>query len=380
MSFIQSVFSAAKITRLKNTTSLQANSLIHMCAVAHQCNSVRELIFSPLLHFKERCTAPFRRAVQQKPLVSLCAPVYGTEGLVGRFLDTVLRQEDAPLFETIIVNDGSPGTKELERIIKTYAKRFKEQGLPLMFLEHGKNLGLVEARRTAVNAASGEYLTFADSDDELPSGALRILYDAACASGADIVHGKAEVFGTEGEPEARIASFTRKAQNVYGGTLTGGEILREFIVENTYSGFVWGKFFKTDLIQKAYAEIPFTYCTMAEDVLASFFIALHAGTYLGINDIVYNYRINTGVTSRKEITNLAEWQKVCSTSSVFTIILSYLDEHPSIGSEICEAVRELGRGYYVDNLKQLEACVVPALQAEARALLDEWWGMPQATE
>ena len=318
--------------------------------------------------------APFGRAGQQKPLVSLCVPVYGTERLVGRFLDSVLRQAEAPLFETIVVNDGSPGTKELERIIKVYAKRFKAQGLPFVFLEHGKNLGLVEARRTAVQAASGEYIAFADSDDELPPAALRILYDASCVSGADIVHGKAAVFGTEGEPEARIETFAQKAAHVYFGTLTGDAIMHGFLIEHLYSDFLWGKLFKTSLVQKAFAEIPFTYCTMAEDVLTFFFIALHAGTYIGIPETVYNYRINTGVTSRKEITELAEWEKVCSAASVFTIILSYLDEHPAIGSEIRKAVKAIGRSYRTDNLAQLEACVTPALQEEARAMLNEWWG------
>ena len=319
--------------------------------------------------------APFRRAAEQKPLVSLCVPLYGTEGLVGRFLDSVLQQDSALLFETIIVNDGSPGTKELRSIVKIYTKRFKERGLPFVFLEHGKNLGTLEARRTAVTAASGEYLAFADPDDELPPAALRILYDAACASGADIVHGSIAVFGTEGEPDARVAAFANKAAHVYLGTLTGDEILRGFFIEQLYAAFLCGKLFKTNLVQKAYAEIPFTYCTMAEDLLLYFFIALHAGTYFGIPDTIYNYRINTGVTSRREITELAAWQKVCSASSVFTIILSYLDEHPAIGSDIREAVKALGRSYRNDNLKQLEVCVVPALQAEARALLDEWWGM-----
>ena len=325
--------------------------------------------------FFQRCAARFRRAAQQKPLVSLCVPVYGTEGLVGRFLDSVLRQAEAPLFETIVVNDGSPGTKELERIIKVYAKRFKEQGLPFVFLEHGKNLGLVEARRTAVNAASGEYIAFADSDDELPLAALRILYDASCASGADIVHGKAAVFGMEDEPEARVTAFAQKAAHIQQGTLTGDAIMRGFLLEQCYASFLWGKLFKTSLVQKAFAEIPFTYCTMAEDVLTFFFIALYAHTYLGISDTVYNYRINTGVTSRRQITDCAGWEKVCSAASVFTIILSYLDEHPALGSEIREAVKALGRAYRSDNLKQLEVCVIPALQEEARALHSEWWGM-----
>ena len=327
------------------------------------------------MDFLQRCAARFRRPAQHKPLVSLCVPLYGTEGLVGRFLDSVLQQDSALLFETIIVNDGSPGTKELRRIIKTYAKRFKERGLPLVFLEHGKNLGTLEARRTATNAASGKYLAFADPDDELPPAALRILYDAACESGADIVHGSIAVFGTENEPEKRVTSFAQKAAQVYHGTLTGDEILRGFFIEQLYAAFLCGKLFQTALVQKAYGEIPFTYCTMAEDMLLYFFIALHADRYLGIPDTVYNYRINTGVTSRRQITDLSEWQKVCSVTSVFTIILLYLKEHPAIDSDIREAVQDSGRAHYADNLKQLEVCVTPALQEEARAMLDEWWGI-----
>jgi len=340
------------------------------------------------MSFLQRRAARFGCAARQKPLVSLCVPVYGAEGLIGRFFESVLQQTEPPPVETIVVNDGSPGTKELQRIVKIYAKRFKERGLPLVFLEHNKNLGTLEARRTAVNAASGEYTAFADPDDELPPNALRILYDAACASGADIVHGSIAVFGTENEPEARVASFARKTQSVYEGVLTGGEILRKFIVESAYNSFVCGKLFKTALVQKAYGEIPFAYCTMAEDLLLYFFIALTASksadapadgrtrnacTYFGIRDVVYNYRINTGISSRRQIADLASWQKVCSASSVFTIILSYLDEHP-LSDDIREAVRASGRVHYADNLKQLEVCVDPALQQGARAMLDEWWG------
>ena len=222
------------------------------------------------MSFKERCAARFRRPAQQKPPVSLCVPVYGTEGLIGRFFDSLLQQADAPLFETIIVNDGSPGTKELRSIVKTYTKRFKERGLPFVFLEHSKNLGTLEARRTVVNAASGECLAFADPDDELTPVALHILYDAAATSGADIVHGSIAVFGTENEPEKRIKTFAQKAAQVYHGTLAEDEILRGFFIEHLYVGFLCGKLFKTALVQKAYGEIPFTYCTMAEDMLLSF--------------------------------------------------------------------------------------------------------------
>ena len=77
------------------------------------------------MSFLQRRAARFRRTARQKPLVSLCVPVYGAEGLIGRFFESVLAQTDDPLFETVIVNDGSPGTKELGCVVKTYTKRFK---------------------------------------------------------------------------------------------------------------------------------------------------------------------------------------------------------------------------------------------------------------
>ena len=50
----EGLFSAAKIARLKNTrVYLTANIVDYMCAIAHQCNSLRELIFSQLLHLNE---------------------------------------------------------------------------------------------------------------------------------------------------------------------------------------------------------------------------------------------------------------------------------------------------------------------------------------
>ena len=53
---IEGLFSAAYIARLKNTASLPTGKhRLSTCArYAHQCNSLRELIFSQLLHFMER--------------------------------------------------------------------------------------------------------------------------------------------------------------------------------------------------------------------------------------------------------------------------------------------------------------------------------------
>ena len=48
------LFSAAKMARLKNTSSLLTRKLADcMCAIAYQYNSLQKLMFLRLLHFKE---------------------------------------------------------------------------------------------------------------------------------------------------------------------------------------------------------------------------------------------------------------------------------------------------------------------------------------
>ena len=332
--------------------------------------------------FLSRCAVRFRRAAQQMPLVSLCVPVYGTEGLVGRFLDCVLAQTDVPHFETIIVNDGSPGIKELERIIKTYAKRFKERGLPFVFLEHRKNLGLVEARRTAVNAASGTYLCFADSDDSLPSDALQSLYQAAVFSGADIIHGKAEYAAAFSDAEAplykkrSLAEMEEKIKRVHIGPLKGDELLNSFLLKGELSSFLWAKLFRTEPVKAAFADIPHTFCTMGEDFLIYFFILLHARSYFGIEDAVYTYHIGTGISSNMEIKDLGRWEKACTAASVFAVIFSYLEEHPFStpnAETLTAALHNRCKAALLQNLRHLER-VIPSLRAEAYAMLCDYWG------
>ena len=332
--------------------------------------------------FLSRCAVRFRRAAQQMPLVSLCVPVYGTEGLVGRFLDCVLAQTDAPHFETIIVNDGSPGGTALPKILKSYKKEFRAAGIRLIFLEHRKNLGLVEARRTAVQAASGTYLCFADSDDTLPSDALQSLYQAAVFSGADIIHGKAEYAAAFSDAEAplykksSLAEMEEKIKRVHIGPLKGDELLNSFLLKGELSSFLWAKLFRTETVKAAFADIPLTFCTMGEDFLIYFFILLHARSYFGIEDAVYTYHIGTGISSNLEIKDIGRWEKACTAASVFAVIFSYLEEHPFStpnAETLTSALHNRCKAALLQNLRHLER-VIPSLRAEAYAMLCDYWG------
>ena len=90
-------------------------------------------------------------------LFSIVVPVYNVEKYLTKCLDSIAAQTFRD-FEVIIVDDGStdscPGTAD------AYAA-----GRENFKVIHQENQGLVGARNTGLLAASGDYVTFLDSDD-----------------------------------------------------------------------------------------------------------------------------------------------------------------------------------------------------------------------
>jgi glycosyltransferase involved in cell wall biosynthesis len=92
----------------------------------------------------------------QKPCVSVIIPAYNTAGLIALCLDSVFSQTYQD-FEVIVVNDGSPDTVELERVLQPYKEKI------VYILQANKRAA--GARNTAIGQARGEFLAFLDSDD-----------------------------------------------------------------------------------------------------------------------------------------------------------------------------------------------------------------------
>lgn len=308
------------------------------------------------------------------PSVSVCIPVYKTEGVLLRCLESVAAQ-DFDAIEIIVVDDCSPGKDERGRSCKSIVSSFKKQcRIPLVYIRHERNKGLLEARRTAVFEASGTYIMCLDSDDRLLPGAVRSLYSAALESKADIVQGRANVFSEGSASEQRIQSVKEKIK-VHEGILFGKEIMSDWLLSREHSCFLWGRLVSRECYLNALESIPPVWCTMAEDVLQYFFIALNADSYCGINAAVYDYCVDHGISSCTKIEDLARWEKVCSASSAFTVIFSYLDEHPSAVSEsVLIELKKMCLWYVKNNLEQLNATVSEELKPAALEKMYDYWG------
>ena len=236
-----------------------------------------------------------------------------------RCLESVAAQDfPAAKTEIIVVNDASTGTDEngngCSAIVKAFKKQHKKN---IRLFCHEKNKGLVEARRTAICEAEGDYICILDSDDWLTPGALRLLYEAAQNTGADIVQGKANAvlppdfsFLSKDEQSSvkKTAEKKQETANIASKEpLLGKDILKGYTVLRNHNGFLWGKLILRDTYLNALEHIPPVFCTMLEDTIQYFFIAFEAKKYVSIDETVYNYSINTGISTGTYINSLSQW-------------------------------------------------------------------------
>ena len=98
-----------------------------------------------------------------RPLISVIIPVYEVEAYLHKCIDSVIGQTYREL-EIILVDDGSPDN--CGDVCDEYAavdSRIK--------VIHKQNGGLSDARNAGLDAASGEFIGFVDSDMAKPGDA-----------------------------------------------------------------------------------------------------------------------------------------------------------------------------------------------------------------
>lgn len=102
-----------------------------------------------------------RNAQSHAPLVSVIIPVYNTEESYLRDCLRPFIQHADPRIEVIVVDDGSqPATGEiLQRLVQGCSSAIQ--------LLHRRNGGQNAARNTGIDASTGEYIEFLDSDDRI---------------------------------------------------------------------------------------------------------------------------------------------------------------------------------------------------------------------
>ena len=113
-----------------------------------------------------------------KPLISVIVPIYKVEKYLKRCVDSIINQSYKNL-EIILVDDGSPDL--CPKICDNYSKKDKR-----IKVIHKKNGGLSDARNKGLDIASGEYISFIDSDDYISENYFEELVKAMISNKADV--------------------------------------------------------------------------------------------------------------------------------------------------------------------------------------------------
>ncbi len=111
--------------------------------------------------------------------VSVIVPVYNVEKYIKKCLDSLVNQTLDGV-EIIVINDGSPDNSQ--KIIDEYTKKYKN--VKSYIKENG---GLSDARNYGIKKATGEYISFVDSDDYIKKDMLEKMYNYAIKEDLDVV-------------------------------------------------------------------------------------------------------------------------------------------------------------------------------------------------
>lgn len=227
----------------------------------------------------------------ERPLITIVVPVYNVEPYLDRCLASLAAQTYRRL-EIIAVDDASTDGSG------TICDRWAEQDPRLQVVHLPKNQGLSAARNEGVRRASGEYLSFVDSDDSAEPELVEKLYCCLEETGADL-----SVCGTQG----------MKLREGAAGCLSPGEAAVCLARRGPFLWTAWGKLYPTRLAR----EHPFEEWALCCEDLLFFYQLLREVRKIGfLPDRLYRYTtregslINSGI-DEKRCTVLAVLDQIC---------------------------------------------------------------------
>lgn len=222
--------------------------------------------------------------MNSQPKISVIVPVYKTEGLLDRCVESIVGQTYKNL-EIILVDDGSPDN--CPAMCDEWAK--KDSRIRVIHKENG---GLCSARNAGMDIATGDYLGFVDSDDCIEPDMYQLLVENAVSTQADI--SRCGIFVDEESRENGICVDCEYAKRTVidrhtfvNGLVQGGHV----------RGVVWNKIYRADAVK----EIRFDKQDGAsEDIMFNDRVSANISTCVCMDEPKYHYIRRVGAITVSE--------------------------------------------------------------------------------
>ena len=240
----------------------------------------------------------------EKDKVSVIVAVYKAEVFLDRCVDSIINQTYKNL-EIILVDDGSPDN--CPKMCDNYAQTDNR-----IKVIHKTNGGVSSAWNAGLDNATGEYITFVDSDDWVDGDYVKELYDTLKKHDGDI---------------SICCFYTNKDQDIYFDNKNfprynyfypAKDCLSAFLGEKPWSHTVWGKLYKRAIFNNLrYPEN----IMCAEDMYLICDICKEVNNGIATSDkILYYYTIHGASVSATA--NEFRFDSIRSARHILTIIES----------------------------------------------------------
>ena len=224
--------------------------------------------------------------MDKSPLVSIVVPVHNVVGYLDACLASIAAQTYENI-EVVLVDDGSTdgSGKVCQRWVESDAR---------FHLIGKKNGGLSDARNVGVANASGEYVSFVDSDDVVSCRFVETMLAASLRTGCDLV---AMAKGLSFSEESSLASIDDVDVDDVVDTSTCMDSKR-FIEEMLYQAYETGAPFKMCKAEIA-EKCPFPVGLLYEDAATTYKFAVEANGVCVVDCCkLYAYRARAGSIMR----------------------------------------------------------------------------------
>ena len=224
--------------------------------------------------------------------ISVIVPVYNTSKYIADCISSISNQ-DFKNIEIICVNDAS--TDESLQIIN----EMKCIDRRINIITNSENRGLAYTRNVGINAASGKYVLFIDSDDWYKQGTLNEVYEIAERNNTDIVYFDANCVFEEGVEynEEKVNYYTHS--KAYGKK-SGRKILNEMTADNKFTDSACLMLINRQWLSQE--KLKFYDGIIYEDCLFTVQCMMKAQTVVHVNEKYYQYRVrgNSILTSNQD--------------------------------------------------------------------------------
>lgn len=186
----------------------------------------------------------------KKPVITVIVPIYNVEKFLPRCIDSILNQSYEK-FELLLIDDGSSDKSGI--ICNEYRK--KDSRIKVI---HQENKGVSYSRNIGVKHASGDYISFVDSDDIIKRDYLEYLLYLIQKFHCKISVCDFQIF--------RYIDEIRDEKGNREALFSVKDVLESMLYDDIYFISPWGKLYERSLFKnitypegKIYEDIATTY-------------------------------------------------------------------------------------------------------------------------